>query len=126
MVASSPLRITDVIIYICPYFATHKCGVHCNYPDDRWVKTSEVIWVDECCIMFYTNIAGYAKNTISRDWLVEKVFAALDNEFKECGLPNLKDFMNREFNWEIMWFYTDIAGFTTMMMSATVSVHYDI
>ena len=29
-------------------------------------------WVDECCIMLYANMTGYAKNTISRSQLLEK------------------------------------------------------
>ena len=33
-------------------------------------------------------------------------------------------FMNREFNCGIMWFFTDIAGLTMMMTSATIRVHY--
>ena len=38
-----------------------------DYPNNIWVKMSKVIWVDECCITLYTDTAGYAKNTISRD-----------------------------------------------------------
>ena len=51
---------------------------------------TKVIWVDECCITLYTDTTGYAKNTISRDWLVEKVSAAVNNEVKECWLLNFK------------------------------------
>ena len=59
-------------------------SLHSNYPNNRWVKMSKDIdiWVDECCIMLYTNTAGYARNTISWDWLVVKIFAALNNEVK--------------------------------------------
>ena len=80
----------------CYQFATHKCGINMrcffsgNYPKNRGMKMSKVIWVDECCITSYTDTAGYAKNTISWDWLVEKVFAVLNNEVKECWLSNIK------------------------------------
>ena len=35
-------------------------------------------------------------------------------------------FMNQGFNRGLCGFYNDIAGFTMMMTSATISVHYDI
>ena len=41
-------------------------------------------------------------------------------------IAEFQDFMNLGFNCGIMWFYTDIAGFTMMMTSATISVHYNI
>ena len=73
----------------------------------------------------YTNIAGYAKNTISWDWLVEKVLAALNNEVKECWLLNFKVLWTKDSTVDYL-VYTDIAGFTMMMTSATFSVHYNI
>ena len=86
---------------------------------------SKVIWVDECCITLYTDTAGYAKKTISRDWLVEKVFAALNNEVKECWLSNVKVLWTKDSSVNYV-LYTNIAGFTMMMTSATMSVHYDV
>jgi len=83
-----------------------------------------IIWVDECCITFYTDTAGYAYNTIRRDWLVEKVFVALNNEVKECWLSNFKFLWTKDSSVDYV-VYIDIAGFTMMMTSATISVHYD-
>ena len=74
---------------------------------------------------FYIDTAGYAKNTITRDWLVEKVFTALNNEVKECWLSNFKILWTKDSTVDYV-VYTDIAGFTMMMTSATISVHYDI
>ena len=74
---------------------------------------------------FYTHTAGYAKNIISWDWLVEKVFVALTNEVKECWLSNFKVLWTKDSTVDYL-VYTDIAGITMMMTSATISVHYDI
>ena len=40
-------------------------------------------------------------------------------------IVEFKDFMNQGFNCGYV-VYTDIAGFTMMMTSATISMHYDI
>ena len=37
---------------------------------------------NEWGIMFYANITGYARNSISWSWLLEKLFAAENNEVK--------------------------------------------
>ena len=73
----------------------------------------------------YTGTAGYAKNTISKDWLVEKVSAALNNKVTECWLSNFKILWTKDSTMDYV-VYTDIAGFTMMMMSATISEHYDM
>ena len=60
-------------------------SLHCNYPNNRWIKMSKFISVDNCCITLYTDTTGYAKNTISREFTGrKKVFTALNNEVKEC------------------------------------------
>ena len=67
-------------------------------------------WVDECFIMLYANIVGYPRNTISQSWLLEKIFDAINNEFK--------------YGWCCL--HTNIAGFTDIMTIATIDVHYGI
>ena len=78
---------------------------HCNYPNNRGIKMPQAIWVDECCITFYTDTAGYAKNIISWDWLLEKVFAALNNEVKEILIVESECFMNQGFNYVLFGLY---------------------
>ena len=41
-------------------------------------------------------------------------------------IVEFQDFMNQGFNCGLCGFYTNIAGFTMLMMSATINVHYDI
>ena len=44
-----------------------------------------IVEINECRIKWYANIAGYAKNSVSRSWLLEiNVFAAGNNEVR-CG-----------------------------------------
>ena len=40
-------------------------------------------------------------------------------------IAEFQDFMNRDFSVNYV-VYTNIAGFTMMMTSATITVHYDI
>ena len=54
-----------------------------------------------------------------------KVFATLNNEVKECWLLNFKVLWTKDSTVDYL-VYTDIAGFTMIMTSATISVHYDI
>ena len=67
-------------------------------------------WIDECCIMLYANMAGYAGNTISQSLLLEKIFATINNEVK--------------YGWFCL--HTNIAGFTKIITIATIDGHYGV